>query len=198
MKKKLFVLAIAVIILAGMATGTLAYYTSKAVAHNVITSGEIDIDLVETKLEGTEEVPYPTDPADGIMPGHEVSKIVRIHNVGSNPAWVRIKVDVTVEDANGADLGAENLAINYHTEDADLWTYANGYYYYEQVLAPGAETTPLFDTVILDTSTGNNYQNATISIDVQAHGIQYQNNDIPAGGTITDVWPSGIAILPLI
>lgn len=198
MKKKLFALSALIAALAIIGTGTLAYFTTKAVAHNVITTGEIDIALKETMKEGNSEVEYPEDPVGGIMPGKDVSKIVRIENVGTNPAWVRIKVDVSVKDTDGEELNADRLSINYHILDEDKWTYADGYYYYEDVLVPGAETTPLFDTVRFETSMDNDYQNASISINVNAHGIQYENNDIPAGGDITDVWPSGVAILPLI
>lgn len=195
MKKKLFAISALVIALTIIGTGTLAYFTAGNMAHNVITSGEIDIELVETMKDGKTEVPYPEDPVSGIMPGTPHSKIVRVENVGSNPAWVRIRVDVAVKAADGDDLGADKLRIDF---DTDKWTYDGGWYYYREVLAPGAKTRPLFETVEFDASMDNDYQNASISIEVKAHGIQYQNNEIPEGGDITDVWPSGIPILPLI
>ena len=51
MKKKILLVTAVVICLAIAATGTLAYFTSDDVAHNVITSGGVNIELVE-KTEG--------------------------------------------------------------------------------------------------------------------------------------------------
>ena len=146
MKKKLFVLAVAVIILAGMATGTLAYYTASSDAHNVITSGSIDIDLVETmKNEDGQIVPYPTDPVGGIMPGTEHSKIVNVKNVGEHPAWVRVKVTKSIKvDGKSQDDSVLSLDLN-TTEWIDG---EDGYYYYKDILAPGTTTAePLFTKV---------------------------------------------------
>ena len=196
MKKKLFVLAVLAIILAGMATGTLAYYTAKTVAHNVITSGEIDIALVETQKEGNNEVPYPEDPVGGIMPGQEHSKIVRIENVGSNPAWVRMKVVVEINDRK-VDLSDEDsvLALDFNNTE---WEKKGNYYYYKKALtsqgSAGSETVPLFTTVrFAGEEMDNDYQNAKIEISVQAEGIQYQNNT-----NYATAWPTGVQILPLL
>ena len=53
MKKKILLVTAVVICLAIAATGTLAYFTSDDVAHNVITSGGVNIELVE-KTEALE------------------------------------------------------------------------------------------------------------------------------------------------
>ena len=205
MKKKLFALAVLVIILAGTVTGTLAYYTAKTVAHNVITSGEIDIQLVETIIDKTDsdkdgsttdEVPYPTDPVGGIMPGEDHSKIVRIENVGTNPAWVRMKVVVEINDRK-VDLSDEDsvLALDFNNTE---WEKKGNYYYYKKALtsqgSAGSETVPLFTTVrFAGEEMDNDYQNAKIEISVQAEGIQYQNNT-----NYATAWPTGVQILPLL
>ena len=194
MKKKLFVLAVLAIILAGMATGTLAYYTAKSDVQNVITSGSIDIDLVETmKNEDGQIVPYPTDPVGGIMPGTEHSKIVNVKNVGEHPAWVRVKVTKSIKvDGKSQDDSVLSLDLN-TTEWIDG---EDGYYYYKDILAPGATTAkPLFTKVnFAGEKMGNEYQNARIEIGVQAQGVQSENNPAPTGGDVTDVkgWPKSI------
>ena len=52
MKKKILLVAAVVMCLAIATAGTLAYFTSEDTAHNVITSGDVNIELVEqTKKE---------------------------------------------------------------------------------------------------------------------------------------------------
>ena len=189
MKKKLFVLAAVMIILAVLGTGTLAYFTTSTVAHNVITSGEIDIDLVETMEKDGNIVPYPSEPVGGIVPGMAHSKIVNVSNVGSNPAWVRVKVIITAEDDDGKALPTGVLTLDYNTEK---WIEKDGYYYYDAVLPAGATTAaPLFTEVLFSgEGMGNEYQNAHIEIDVQAYATQAQNN----GTTVMEAkgWPMDI------
>ena len=48
-KRKLFSLAVIAMCLSIVGTGTLAYFTDSTTAHNVITTGNIDIELIETK-----------------------------------------------------------------------------------------------------------------------------------------------------
>lgn len=196
MKKKLFVMAVLVIILAGMASGTLAYFTAKNVAHNVITSGEIDIELVEKQdLDNNPETPetdYPKETVGGIMPGAEHSKIVRVKNTGTNAAWVRVKVDTSVKVGNDA-LDKDVLTLDFNKTD---WTEKEGYYYYNGKLQPGEQTTPLFKTVkFAGEEMDNAYQNANIVIDVQAFATQVANN----GETVLEAagWPQPPIIMSL-
>ena len=84
MKKKILLVTAVVICLAIAATGTLAYFTAEDMAHNVITSGGVNIELVEkTKGEDGTLVDFPDEGVKGVMPGTDVSKIVRIAPTGS-------------------------------------------------------------------------------------------------------------------
>ena len=188
MKKVLLVLLVVVLTI-GSVAGTLAFFAGKAVTHNVITSANVDIALVETQKDGDKEIPYPTDPVAGIMPGREVSKIVRVENTGKADAWVRIKLDTAVTDAQGEALPATELQMDIDTEN---WVLEDGYYYYKTILKPGEKTKPLFTTVLFKTTMGNDYQSSRVNIDVLAYATQSDNNPIPAGGTAADVkgWPA--------
>ena len=203
MKKKLFAMAALVLLLAGAVAGTVAYFTANKQTHNVITTGNIEIDLVETMLEDGKEVTYPEKPVPGLMPGVTTSKIVRVHNVGPNPAWVRVRVDVQI-DGRKVDVSAADspLAIDF---DTTKWEKHGGYYYYIEKLEPKPgltgdwyTVTPLFTAVKLLETVDNAYQNAEIEISVTAEGIQSQNNELAAGESITSVWPAGIRILDFV
>ena len=67
MKKKMYVIAAILVVLAILGSGTLAYFTTRVVTHNVITSGDIDIQLVETAIKNDQEVDYVNN-STGLMP----------------------------------------------------------------------------------------------------------------------------------
>lgn len=172
MKKKILVIAIAVMVLSVVGYGTLAWFTSQSTANNTITTGDIEIQVEETMLQGEEEVPY-VDPTDTLVPGTTNSKIVRVENTGSDAAYVRVKVDIAFDDES---LATDVVSLNTNS----AWTYSNGYYYYNQVLQSGATTTDLFDSYTFSSSAGNEYATAVLSIDVNAQAVQSDNNGTSA------------------
>lgn len=69
MKKKILLVTALVICLAIAAAGTLAYFTSEDEAHNVITSGDVTIELVEqTEQEDGTLADFPEEGIRGVMP----------------------------------------------------------------------------------------------------------------------------------
>lgn len=176
-KKQIFAISLLTACAAIAASGSLAYFTAKDTAHNVITSGGIDI-----KLEEWRENPDPTgddwipfEDVVGVMPGNDISKIVTVRNNGESTAWIRVKTDLAITFARGI-TGTPDLSLidlNYNEED---WTAKDGYWYYNTPVAPGSVTEPLFTTVSFDINMGNQYQNSTAEIDVAAQAVQYANN----------------------
>lgn len=179
MKRKILILSVLVICLAMVAAGSLAYYTADTKAHNVITTGSVDIELNEwANEERTEKFENQT----GVMPGKDVTKIVEVKNVGTGSAWVRVEltVEVWMGDEYKEELPAKPVHLMYgdtagcNTTD---WTYQDdGYYYYNKPLAPGETTEPLFTSVAFDDQMGNEYQNSTAHVDVNAYAVQSANN----------------------
>ena len=187
-KKKLFAMMALVIVLAILGTGTLAYFTTRALVHNVITTGGVNIELEETMLNDKgQEIPFVDQ--TGAMPGQEISKIVRVTNKDAE-AWIRIQVVETIDEK--AD--SENvIRINYNLGTAPTqWTEKDGWYYYNKPLANGETTEPLFKGVTLaGREMDNKYQNKDIVVSVSAQAVQAANSAIPDGGNVTDVkgWP---------
>lgn len=188
MKKwKIVALCTVLACLSIVASGTLAYFTAQETAHNVITSGGVDIQLNEFSERGNEEL-VPWQDVDGVMPGAKVSKIVTVKNTGASDAWVRIKVDKTVILASDDKGKPEVMKLD--IKDA-FWTEQDGYYYYNDPLAPGETTPPLFTTVTFDPEMGNEYQGSKAYIDVKADAVQVANNPVE-GNNVLDAqgWPA--------
>ena len=94
MKRKLVLTSAVVLILALLAAGTFAYFTKDARATNVITTGTISIQLND-EIQGGQK----TDTGwtlSGVMPGQAVEKAVSVTNTGTSPAWLRVKLDISV------------------------------------------------------------------------------------------------------
>ena len=196
MKKKIFLYSIAGICLSVAISGTLAYFTDEEVAHNIITSGGVNIEVIE-KTQGNNNVlvDFPKDGLKGIMPGKTVSKIVQVKNTGNNEAWIRINVESTITKPGGESLPLiiedNKKVIEYSILDGWI-DGGDGYYYFKLPVQPQQLTEALFKEVKFHPDMGNEYQNCTASIIINAQAVQTANNPIPEGGNVTDIkgWPS--------
>lgn len=173
-KWKTLAISLLICCLAVGASTTLAYYTASEQAHNVITSGGIDIALQEYVDAGDELVPF--EDVDGVMPGMEVSKIVQVENTGASEAWIRVRVDKAIRLAENVENFTPDLALLVLNIDEENWTEQDGYYYYNRALKPGETTEPLFTTVTFEPEMGNDYMNARVEITVRAQAVQSRNN----------------------
>lgn len=188
MKRKLMLIALVMGIISTISFGSLAYFTAEERAHNIITSGSVAIDLEElTDQLDQEGAAIPFEDLHGVMPGTRVSKIVQVTNTGTAEAFLRVRVDVAIilQDGVTGEVDLSLITIDYNLEQ---WTDGeDGYYYYNEPLAPGETTVPLFTTVAFADTMGNLYQNSTALVDVEAYAVQTANN----GPTVFDArgWP---------
>ena len=170
MKRKILCLSVLAIMLAILAVGSLAYFTAEGRARNVITTGSVEIKLNEWSDENKTK---PFENLKGVMPGMTVTKIAEIKNTGKSDAWIRVKIEKTIElkREGTPETGLVELGLN-TTE----WTEKDGYYYYNKALKPGETTEPIFTNVTFKATMGNEYQNATAKVDVYAQAVQTANN----------------------
>ena len=189
MKKKLFYIAVIVICLSLITGGTYAYFTTSDTARNVITSGGIEVNVVEQQLVNGTLQPYPSQPIP-VMPATKVSKIVSVQST-KQAAWVRMNYTLTVYDADGKEMEipADELAkVIVIDPDTTNWTRKDGWWYYNATIASGETTKPLFEEVVFSGPyMDNKYQNCTVVIDVTAQAVQKANN----GATVWEAlgWP---------
>lgn len=181
MKKKLLVVALAVAFASIAALGSLAYFTSSGSALNVITAGNIKIELFED---------FPSEGITGVMPGTETLKKVYVKNTGDNDAWIRLSVDTLIElnpayaePGQDADAGLVGFDV-----DEENWLYSDGFYYYKSALPEGESTSPLFTTVKFSPDMGNAYMECTVNVDITAEAVQSANNG--NGATEAAGWPA--------
>lgn len=191
MKRKLLFIAAALIALALIAGGTLAYFTAEDTARNVITSGVVAVELIEQQrtADGT-LAPYPTERIP-MMPGQSVSKIVTVRS-DEQPAYIRARYTIAVLDAGGEpmEVSAEQLAqVVTIAPDTEQWTLRDGWWYCDTAVGGGESTPALFESVDFSgPNMGNEYQGASITVDVTVQAVQAANN----GATALEAngWPA--------
>ena len=167
-KSRLLLVALVAILLTVLTQPTLAYYTAYGKATNVVTSGDIQLQIIEKTADGNDF------PAEGVyvIPGDIVSKRVSIENIWGHPFYLRVKV---VSGSTNQALSADDcMKLDINTTD---WTLVDGYYYYNKILQPGETTPALFTQVeIVGSKVDQHHVGSMLSLTVKAYAVQSENN----------------------
>ena len=170
MRRKVIAASLAACFAAVLCMGTWALFTAIGTATNVVTVGDVSIRLVED---------FDELGAQGIVPGESIRKKVYVENDGSNPAWVRVRLDVAASSAGGEALETGPVGLRFSEQaGAGAWVDGgDGWLYLVQPLDGGMASPPLIDAVSLDGSAGKDYAGAKVTVSVRAQAVQSQNND---------------------
>lgn len=153
MKKKYLLIALAaIVVLLGIGT-TAAYFNATDTSSNVFAIGDVKIELREDSWDPSDE--------HVMKPGAVFDKDPLVKNIGSNPAYVRISVEMSdysiLKDSAGTEgFEPKDMFQGYDESkwlpageaefgDDDTVTYS---YYYSEALEPGQETEPLFSKIL--------------------------------------------------
>ena len=198
MKKKLTLVVTCIVLVAAMVIGgTLAYFTDSKTATNTFTMGNVNIKLDETDIKNPEGDRVTSNAYD-VYPGEVVTKDPIVHNTGKNGAYIRATVNVynwmnlvaayypdfKETFPNDGYKAALNLLVG---ELGEGWsvvavvagdTFTIGQFdakfvlKYDGVLAAGADTTAMFQTVTIPAGIDNANADHLQSVKVIAHAIQ--------------------------
>lgn len=184
-KRNLMIFSVVVLVIALVAGGTAAWFTAEDDATNTFKAGTVeivlhDLTLVEDDGETFEQSFIEFEPNfQNVNPGDEYSKIVRVENVGSKRAYVRVMLEpkwdlVGEEDIFPQDGGANVMWPADLVElDETNWKLIEGWYYYTRILEADDETENLFTGVSFEgEGMGNEYQGATFELSVKAEAVQ--------------------------
>lgn len=201
MKRRLAVGGVLLSLLAILALGTAAYFSTSGRAQNEITMGTVQLNLTESiTLDDGKVEDATTAKVEGILPGKTVQQTATVENTGSQDYWLRVKMDVEILGKDGTTALADEVVdpktgetvpvISFNVDTTEKWEADDGWYYYKEQVPSGASVNP-FTEVTFASAAGNAYQGCTINIKVDAQAVQVEHNDIPENGSILDVkgWP---------
>ncbi|MEG0664548.1 MAG: TasA family protein [Clostridia bacterium] len=129
-KQKLLIILSCVVILALSFGISYAFLIDKSYKTNSFTVGETVVEVKEEFIQPNE-----------LTPGLSFTKKPWVENTGNLPCFVRVIVAFSNNKAE------EFCELNYNTGDWEK--NADGYYYYNKILEPGKQTSPLFTTVTI-------------------------------------------------
>lgn len=156
-----------------IAGATLTFYVAQGTAFNVISTPVLQIALRETTTDG---LPYPEEGVSGLMPGTQLDKRVWVENTGSVEAYVRVGISLRMNDTL---MPMDNEAITLDI-DTDHWTHqkegADDFYYYNEALGPGGQTSALFTQAAVSGNLPNRYKRARLEIVVTVQAVQASDN----------------------
>lgn len=176
MKKKLGLITATVALGALLAVGgTLAWFTDTETATNVVTTGNVNISILENgEVKDDNGITFP----ENQVPGASLEKVVTVANTGANPAYVRVTLDVTGKDGD-AELTDDQIALikaAIKFPESSTWdTDDNEVYYYEGVVAPEGSTEALITGIEIPTTWNNNMTDLQFEVKIVAEAIQSEN-----------------------
>lgn len=187
-KRRMLIIAVVVIALASLATGSFAVPVTGVSANSTVTTSGVAIELKEW-ADVDKTVPYDGSKPLGVMPGVTVTKIVEAANVGGTAAWIRARIEKEITLAPGVQ-GMPDSNLIHTNSNTEMWMDGeDGWFYYAVPLEPGETGTPLFTELRFDPAMGDEYQNAQVVVRVVAQSVQTANN----GRTVMEAagWPAG-------
>ena len=160
MRKRIIVLTSMVLLMALLVVGgTMAWFSDKEGVNNEFIAGTVKVEINEHDFKDLTDV----------KAGDDATKEVSIINTGNTEAYIRVAL-IPQWDPNNLSIDVVTLHIN-----SDNWVYKDGWYYYKKALAVGDETEKLLTNVKFAEDMGEEYENATFSIKVNAEAVQASN-----------------------
>lgn len=207
-KKKVFLAAVAVCLIAVLSVGTLAWFSdSKEVTNNFyVADSEDEADKIFS-VKVWEKTPESDEDTDGydytkILPGDVLKKEAHVENTGLYDQYIRVTVTISDAqawiDALGANFDVTNVFVGFDaTKWNHIWNNLNGaatvpenivyVMYYNDILTSGSDITVFTDVKIPESLTqaqvaefGGNF-----SIKVKADAVQTKNV-VPDGTAAED------------
>ncbi len=186
-KEKIVILLLVIIAFFIFVVSTIAFRIYDKTANNVITFGNIKMQLLQTTLnKNNDEIDVNDDENFDITHNSTVSRRIKVKNLGKQEFFLRISLKMIGTDENNKEFNADDFVIyDLNTKD---WIYKDGWYYYKNVVKENETTSNLITKIDFDINKITSlYPKSKFKFDVEAQAVQAQNN----ASNVLDVsgWP---------
>lgn len=183
MRKKWTLISVLVLAVAVLTAGIWAYFSSQGRADSVITLGSVRLALHNENSAG--------EPAGdvAVMPGSNAAQTAFVENTGDSAFYTRIKLELEAFDSSGAAIQLPAGLVTLDLNQTDWTPGADGYFYYNDTVAPGDATTALFETVRFSDTMDDSYLGVSLRLRLTAEAVQTRNLEQYAqNGKTVGVW----------
>ncbi len=194
MRKRTIALLGLLAALAGAAVSRAYLFTVRqATAENVITFGSLQMRLRETDEKGADVTGDPTLHLS-FIPSQEVTRVITVENVCQEGMFLRMRLSISGTSAGGEEFTLSDAEAEYAANTSGGWLAGgDGWYYYEEVLTPGAVTGSLLRDDLLLFHTDEIIRThpnelLTLSVEVQAVQSKHNGTDVRAA----QGWPEEV------
>lgn len=172
-----------------LSAATLAFRTAQVETVNVLTFGNVKILLLESMEQGGQELVLADGYSSPLSEGADLSRIVRVRNVGDEPTWVRLRPRLLVEDSEGGKATAEHQPSFALNEQG--WLQAeDGWWYCREALGPGQTSVPALTSLSFPAGSADALgEGERYVLELSCEGVQTKNN----GASVEEStgWPQG-------
>ena len=189
LKKRIMIIFLLTIIIVLISIASIVAFISRStIAKNIITFGNLKMQLIETTLdENNQEVEVDNNENLNITNMPNLSRIVKVKNLGNHDFYARVSLKIIGKDSNNQEIDVTKyVSYNLNTED---WIYKDGWYYYKKIVKQNEYTSSLITEINFDVnSITSKLSDGTIKLDIDAEAVQAENN----AENVLDVlgWPS--------
>lgn len=175
-KRRLAILLLVIIAFFILVISTVAFRIYNKTINNVITFGNIKMQLLQTTLnESNEEIVINNDENFNITYNSTVSRILKVKNLGKQEFFLRISLEMIGIDGNNQEFNANNL-VAYDINEDD-WIYKDGWYYYKDIIKENEITSNLITKIDFDIDNiMTNYLKGNFKFNAKAQAVQAKNN----------------------
>lgn len=173
--KRLLIVGVVVLLLCALSTT--AFLTSERVSDNVLTFGNLRVQLINNTIDET-GAEVPVEQSEEKLTGTSVSRIIKVKNICKNSMYVRVKIEFKGEDKQGEFAANEYVSFQHSGKG---WSQGADWFYYTKELKPEQQTTDLFRELQVDLDRlMTDHAGSKLTFKVSAQAVQSDNNGASA------------------
>ena len=186
-KRRLVIFFLVIIAFFIFIISSVAFRVYNKTANNVITFGNIKMQLLQTTLnENNEEINVNNNEKFDITHTSTVSRRIKVKNLGKQEIFLRISLEMIGTDENNKEFNANDL-VTYDVNEND-WIYKDGWYYYKNTIKENEITSNLITEIAFDINNiTTNYPKGNLKFNVKAQAVQAKNNAVDVLNVVG--WP---------
>lgn len=187
-REKIIIFIIILFICLFLLATTIAFITKSLTTNNVITFGNLKMELIQTTLnDKNQEIEITENDNLDITNNSKVIRIAKVKNLGKHSFYTRISLNMLGVDSNEQAIDMKKL-YTYHINGQD-WIYKDGWLYYTKKINENEQASNLNIEIDFDINQiTNQYPKGKFKFNINAEVVQAENNENEILNVIG--WPS--------